>query len=421
MDRCPNCSRRDFVRLAVGTSAAAGLSAKFGIPFAAAGQAAGKAKACILLWMQGAQSQLDTWDLKPGTETGGPFKEIETAARGVRICEHLPFTARQMDKVSLIRTLNSRDPNHDTATYYLHTGYRQNSDLQHPHVGSVILEELGPTKTDLPGCIVLGGDPPAGAAYLPAERGPAIFDKLDNPTEDVIQSTEYFPKGTLERRWRLLREFEADWNKRHEDSRVDARERTYERAWKVLKSADIKAFDLTREPEALRKAYGSSPFARAVLMARRLVQAGVRFVEVQIGSWDSHADNFNAHKRLMGEIDAPYAALLDDLSKTGLLADTLVLLMSEFGRTPRINAARGRDHWTRNWSACLAGGGIAGGRVIGKTGKTGMEVEDRPVAVADLFATIYRACGVNPEKQYVSGGGRPMRILEGGDPVKELF
>src|SRR5438552_725385 len=143
--QCSHCSRRDFVRLAIGASAAAGLTAKFGLA-APAQQGPARAKACILLWMQGAQSQLDTWDLKPGTETGGPFKEIETAAREIRICEHLPRTAKQMDKVSLIRTLNSKDPNHDTATYYLHTGYRQNSDLPNPHVGSVILQELGPSK-----------------------------------------------------------------------------------------------------------------------------------------------------------------------------------------------------------------------------------------------------------------------------------
>ncbi|HXX93349.1 MAG TPA: DUF1501 domain-containing protein [Planctomycetota bacterium] len=418
---CPRCSRRDFIRLAIGASAAGCLASKFGLPTARAVQASPKAKRCILLWMQGAQSQIDTWDLKPGSEFGGPFREIETSAEGIRISEHLPRTARQMNKVSLIRTLNSRDPNHDTATYFLHTGYRQNSDLQHPHLGSVILEELGPGPTDLPGCIVLGGDPPAGAAYLPPERGPAIFDKLDNPTEDVLPSTEYFPKGTLEKRWTLLREFESDWNKKHEDARVEARERTYERAWKVLKSADLRAFDLGREPEAVRKAYGERPFGRAVLMARRLIQAGVRFVELEIGSWDSHADNFNAHQRLMDVIDGPYAALLEDLGRTGLLEETLVLLMSEFGRTPRINASKGRDHWTRNWAACLAGGGIPGGRVVGRTNATGTEIQERPVAVGDLFATVYRALGVDPEKSHTSAGGRPVKILEGGEPVKELF
>src|SRR6185436_1175657 len=162
MNGCPNCSRRDFVRLAVGASAAGGLAAKFGVPLAGAQQSAAKAKACILLWMQGAQSQLDTWDLKPGTDSGGPFKPIPTTAGGVEICEHLPKTAKQMDKVALVRTLNSRDPNHDTATYFLHTGYRQNPDLLYPHVGSVLVEELGQGKTDLPGCIVLGGEPTAG-------------------------------------------------------------------------------------------------------------------------------------------------------------------------------------------------------------------------------------------------------------------
>jgi hypothetical protein len=407
--------------MTIAGSALGGMAAKFGFGSTLAPSPRAQAKACILLWMQGAQSQLDTWDLKPGTEFGGPFREIETSAPGLRISEHLPRTARQMDKVSVIRTLHSKDPNHDTATYYLHTGYRQASDLQHPHLGSIVLEELGPGRTDLPGCIVLGGDPPAGAAYLPAERAPAIFDKLENPSEDVVASTEYFPKGTLERRWSLLRDFEKEWNRRHDDSRVEARERTYERAWKVLRSQDLKAFDLSGESAATRGAYGPTPLGKAVLMARRLVQSGVRFVEVQYGSWDSHADNFGAHERLMKELDAPYAALLEDLGRTGLLSETLVLLMSEFGRTPRINPARGRDHWTRNWCACLGGGGIAGGRCVGRTDRLGMDIEDRPVGVGDLYATIYRAFGVNPAKEHLSAGGRPIRILEGGEPVRELF
>ena len=416
MDRCPNCSRRDFVKLTLGASA---LGA-FGLPAIAQDRAA-KAKSVILLWMQGAQSQIDTWDLKPGTETGGPFKEIETAAREIRICEHLPRTAKQMDKVELIRTLNSKDPNHDTATYMLHTAYRQNTDLQHPHVGSIVLEELGPGKTDLPGCIVIGTDAPAGAAYLAAERGPAVFDKLDNPTEDIFGETEFFPKGTLSRRWELLRDFEDGGNKRHEDARVEARRRMYDRTYKVLRSADIKAFDLKLEPMSVRKAYGETAFGRAVLMARRLVQTGVRFVEVAVGSWDTHARNFDGHKRLMSDIDTPYAALLEDLSKTGLLSETLVLLMGEFGRTPRINAAQGRDHWTRSWCACLAGGGIGGGRLIGRTDKLGMAVENRPVSVGDLFATVYHALGVNLEKEYLTAGGRPMKLLPDGLPVQELF
>jgi hypothetical protein len=422
MSRCPNCSRRDFVRLALGASAAAGLGSKFGLPLAAAEPTApAKAKACILFWMQGAQSQIDTWDPKPGTEFGGPFKAIPTASRDIQISEHLPKSAKQMDKVSLIRTLNSRDPNHDTATYHLHTGYRENPNLQHPHVGSVILEELGPGKTDLPGCIVLGGDPPAGAAYLAADRGPAIIDRLENPSADLVASTEYFSKGTLDRRWRLLKGFEEDWNRRHQDARIDAREKTYERAWKILSSADLKAFELSKEPDPVRKLYGETPLGRAALLARRLVQSGVRFVEIQYGSWDTHSDNFGGHKRLMADIDAPYAALLEDLSRSGMLQDTMVLLMTEFGRTPRINVGQGRDHWSRNWCAGLAGGGIAGGRVIGRTNELGTEIEDRPVAVGDLYATLYSAFGIDPDKKYLTPGARPLKILETGDVVKELF
>ncbi|MBV8878534.1 MAG: DUF1501 domain-containing protein, partial [Planctomycetaceae bacterium] len=346
---------------------------------------------------------------------------IPTASKAIQISEHLPKSARQMDKVSIIRTLNSKDPNHDTATYYLHTGYRENPDLQHPHVGSVILEELGPGKTDLPGCVVLGGDPPAGAAYLPADRGPAIIDRLENPSADLVASTEYFAKGTLDRRWKLLRGFEEDWNRKHQDTRVDAREKTYERAWKILASADLKAFELSKEPDPVRKLYGETPLGRAALLARRLVQTGVRFVEIQYGSWDTHSDNFGGHKRLMADIDTPYAALLEDLGKTGMLQDTMVLLMTEFGRTPRINVGQGRDHWSKNWCACLAGGGIAGGRVIGRTNEFGLEIEDRPVGIPDLYATLYHAFGVDTDKKYLTPGARPLKILDGGEVVKELF
>jgi hypothetical protein len=423
MASCFCGTRRDFVRLALGGSVAAGLAARGAWTPAGAqeGTRAGTAKACILLWMQGAQSQIDTWDPKPGTETGGPFQAIPTSTPGVRISEHLPRSAKQMDKVALVRTLHSKDPNHDTAGYLLHTGYRENPDLRHPHVGSVILQELGGAKTDLPGCIVLGGEPPAGAAYLPAEHGPSIIERLENPTADLVTSTEYFAKGTLERRWRLLNRFDEDWRGRHEDERVLARRRIYERAWKLLSSADLKAFETAKEPDAVRKLYGETPLGRALLLARRLVQGGVRFVEVQYGNWDSHADNFNAHRRLMSDVDGPFAALLEDLSRSGLLAETMVVLTGEFGRTPRINAAQGRDHWTRNWCACLAGGGVAGGRVVGRTDERGVEVEDRPVAVADLFATIYRCFGIRSDKTYDGPGERPLPILEGGKPVEELF
>src|SRR5579862_2408365 len=422
MNPCPQCSRREFVRLALGASVAAGIGSKFGLPLFLGQQSKGaKAKACILFWMQGAQSQIDTWDPKPGTEFGGPFKAIPTASKAIQISEHLPKSARHMDKVSIIRTLNSKDPNHDTATYFLHTGYRENPDLQHPHVGSVILEELGPGKTDLPGCIVLGGDPPAGAAYLAADRGPAIIDRLENPSADLVASTEYFSKGTLDRRWQLLKSFEEDWNRKHQDSRVDAREKTYERARRILASADLKAFDLTKEPEPIKKLYGETPLGRAALLARRLVQSGVRFVELQYGSWDTHSDNLGGHQRLMTDIDTPFAALLEDLSRTGLLQDTMVLLMTEFGRTPRINVGQGRDHWSRNWCACLAGGGVAGGRVVGRTNDLGTDIEDRPVSVGDLYATLYHAFGVDIDKKYMTPGARPVRVLDAGDVVRELF
>jgi uncharacterized protein (DUF1501 family) len=368
----------------------------------------GRAKACILLWMAGGQSQVDTFDLKPGLT---PFKEIETAG-DAKICEHLPRLAKAMNRVSVIRTLHSKDPNHPTATYLLHTSYRKAPDLEHPHVGSLIAQELGP-KVELPGCIVIGGDPQSGAGYLPGEKGPVIFDKLENPGEDLKAAV---PKDRFERRWELLSALDAKFSQEHDEAAVEARRRAYERAYKVLTSDLVKAFDLSKEDP---KRYGDTAFGRACLTARRLVEGGVRFVEVALGDWDSHVGNTATHQRLMGILDPAYAGLLADLADRKMLDETLVICMGEFGRTPRLNGSEGRDHFTRCWSAALGGGGIAGGRLVGET--DGMDVQARPVSVTDLFATIYRAFGIDPARQHVVTGGRPVKLVDGGTPVRELF
>jgi len=414
------CGRRDFVKLTLGASAGAAISAKFGLPLLAQDAAAAKAKQCILLWMAGAPSQLDTFDPKPGSDTGGPFKAIPTAADGIEICEHLPRVAKQMRNISLLRTVNSKDPNHDTATYMLHTGYRRAPDLEHPHIGSVVVTELGEKVADLPGCVVLGGDPPAGAGYLSSEKGPLVLDKLENPTEDLGEPP-FVDRDRLARRNRLREWFEKDFQKDYgDDPRVEARKRAYERANRVLTSDNLKAFEIKSEPDETRRAYGDSDFGRAVLIARRLIQTGVRFVEVQLGDWDTHTDNFTRVKRNLGILDPAYAALMDDLARTKLLESTLVVWMGEFGRTPGINASNGRDHFTRAWSVAMSGGGIQGGRVVGRTDENGMAVKDRPVSVGDLYATMYKCFGIDAEKKY-SAGKRPMKVLDGGEPVKELF
>jgi hypothetical protein len=400
------CGRRDFVRLSVGGGLGA-LASKLGL--AQETRVADTGKSCILLWLAGGPSQVDTFDLKAGLT---PFKEIETAAPEIRISEGFPRLAKLARRLSLIRTLHSNDPNHATATYLLHTGYRKAADLQHPHLGSVICQELG-ERSDLPGTIVIGGDPQCGAGYLPGEKGPVIFDRLESPAEDVKLAGS---KERLEKRWKMLSALDQRFGEAHDERLVDERRRAYERAYRVLTSDKVKAFDLSREEPGR---YGTSPFGRACQLSRRLVEAGVRFVEVSLGDWDSHAGNEAAHRPLMETLDTGFAALLADLQERRLLDSTLVLCMGEFGRTPKENGAQGRDHWTKCWSVALAGGGIAGGRVVGET--DGMAVTKRPVTVPDLFATVLRTHGVDPAKEVKTSGGRPLKLADSGTPVGELF
>lgn len=408
-----DCSRRDFLRLTFGATALLGSRLGLAMP------AVRSAKSVILLWLQGAPSQIDTWDPKPGTETGGPFRAIDTAARGVRICEHLPRVAGRMDRISLVRTVHSKDPNHDTARYLLHTAHRREPTVNYPHVGSLVTQELGIRAAGLPGCITIGGDPGAGAGYLSPDLAPFLVEKIDAPLEDVAR-----PAGVnrwrLEDREKLLDEQSRSFQESRRDPMVEQHRKSCERAFALMRSEHLKAFDLSDEPDKVRKAYGDTPFGRAVLMGRRLVEAGVRFVEVQLGDWDTHSDNFNRTKALLDVLDPAFAALVDDLTARRMLEDTLVVCMGEFGRTPKINGAQGRDHFTRAWSVALAGGGIRGGRAVGETDDLGMEIRRRPVSVEDLYATFFSCLGIDPAKEGKTDLGRPVRLLDGGKPVDEL-
>jgi uncharacterized protein (DUF1501 family) len=422
MSDCSHCAtgRRDFIRIAFGASAAAALSGKFHRPLYAEARKA-KAKAVILLWMQGGPSQLDTFDPKPGAETGGPHKAVETKTKGSLISEHLPRVAAVSDKLSILRTIFSKDPNHDTARYLLHTGYRTDPTIDHPHLGSLIAKELGMTAEGLPGCITVGKDSnSAGSGYLPSELAPLLVEKIDAPLEDLKlpQGVNKFRLGDREQ---LLMAQNAGFASVHADARVESHEKAYDRALALMKSPHLKAFDISDEPDETKKLYGGGGFGRACLMARRLVEAGVRFVEVTLADWDTHADNFNRTKSLMGELDPGMSGLLTDLDRRKMLAETMVVWMGEFGRTPRVNAGNGRDHWTKAFSATLAGGGLAGGRAIGRTSSTGAETLDRPVSVQDLFSTIYGQLGIDTSKKYMSQTGRPVKILDGGEPIKELI
>lgn len=393
-------NRRDFVRVSLGT----GLLARLG---AAQATRPAKARAAVLLWLAGAPSQLETFD----PHEGSVIPAIDTAVPGVRISSGLPRVARLMKQVSLVRSLHSRDPDHATASYLLHTGWRRAPGLQHPHLGAVVARELG-DRGEIPGCVVVGGDPQCGAGYLPADCGPVVFDRLDAPAEDVKPATS---ADRLDRRWKMLSALDRRFAERRAEEAVEERRRATERAYRLLTSDKVKAFDLSREAPGR---YGTSPFGSACRLARRLVEAGSRFVEVQLGDWDSHADLEPAHRRLLETLDVGWSALLADLAERRMLEETLVIVMGEFGRTPDLNRANGRDHWTRAWSVALSGGGVAGGRVVGAT--DGREVLERPVAVPDLFATICAAFGIDPAKE-VDALGRPLPLVDGGAPVPELF
>ncbi len=421
MNDCRHCSlgRRDFIRIAMGGAAATALAGRFYRPAFAMTKPA-KAKAVILLWMQGGPSQIDTFDPKPGVETGGPFKAIDTKTPGLQISEHLPQLARVSDKFSVIRTLNSKDPNHDTARYLLHTGYRTDPTVEHPHLGSLIVHELGTKAEGLPGCITVGKDATVGSGYLPPELAPLIVEKIDKPLED-LKSPAGVTTFRLQDREQLLWAQNDGFRAGHPDGRVESQRKAYEQAFRLIRSPHLKAFDLSQEPDDAKKLYGTAPFGKACLMARRLVEAGVRFVEVTLADWDTHADNFNRSKGLMQQLDPGMSGLIADLDRKKMLEETLVVWMGEFGRTPRVNGGQGRDHFTRNFCAAVAGGGLAGGRVIGRTDRLGLEPAERPVSVQDLFATIYGQLGVDSQKKFMTPVGRPIKALEGGEPVKELL
>jgi hypothetical protein len=409
------------MRLTVGTAAGAALASKFGLSWAqdAVNPAKATARSVILLWMQGAPSQLDTFDLKPGTETGGPFKAIDTAAQGIRISEHLPLLAGEFKNVSLLRTVNSRDPNHETAVYYLHTGYRQEPTVERPSLGCLVSRELGDPNFDLP-AFVSFGQYTIGPGLLGPRYMPFTIEDISKPLENVLLPQGVNPQRMRDRE-KLLRAQEEDFRKDHPGRQMDDHKEAYETAQKIVHSKQLSAFDLSKESESTRKAYGDNAFGKGCLTARRLVEAGVKFVEVQLGDWDTHDNNFERTKKLMHTLDPAMSSLVRDLRDRKLLDSTLVVCMGEFGRTPQINAANGRDHFTKAWSVALAGGGIQGGRVVGRTNASGLDVVERPVGVADLFATFYHVLGIDGNQKLMTPESRPVKILESGDIVKELL
>ena len=417
-------TRRHFLGH-LATTAMAVPAMQFVSALQAQGQAVRKAnKSCILLWMGGGPSHLDTWDLKPESEkNGGPFHPIATSAPGVQICEHLPTVAKQMHHLSIVRSLNSKEGNHDRGTYMMHTGYAPNPTVSHPSFGSVCSVELGEKLGKdfaLPHCIAICA-PGEGAGFLGLAHAPFFIQNPNVPVANLL------PPGDVDgfrmrRRLQLLGLVETGFKRQNRGPAAGDHQDVYEKTVRMMNSKYTRAFNLNDEPPEVREAYGKNAFGSGCLMARRLVEQGVTFVEVTLGGWDTHANAFETLSRnLLPQLDKAMGSLVYDLHRRGLLDQTLVVWMGEFGRTPRINQNGGRDHWPRSWSVVMGGGGLKGGRVVGGTDKDGVDIVGPEVGVMDLVATMAKAMGISLDTQYTTPRGRPIKLVDAGTPIKELI
>lgn len=446
--RSKGLSRRDWLRLS--TAGVLGSSLSGWLPLLAARTAGdpGRRRSCILLWMDGGPSQMDTFDLKPGHRNGGPYKEIETAVPGIRISEHLPKLAKHMDRTVLVRSVTSKEGDHGQANYFLRTGYLPQGDIHYPPLGALLSKELGRPDAALPNYVTIGPDravnPRAhGAGFLGPQFAPLVVGDANrlprvlpgqNLYERALQVENLeAPRDILPAHARsrnaLLQDMEKGFLEGHPGTVPEGHITAYDRAVRLMETAGSKVFNLDEEKDALRDAYGRNVFGQGCLLARRLVERGVPFIEITLGGinggalgWDTHTQNFQTVQNLSGVLDAGWGTLMRDLQERGLLDSTLIVWMGEFGRTPQINGNNGRDHFPGAWSAVLAGGGLKGGQVIGRTAAGGGTIEDRPVKVPDLLATVCLALGVDPTKPNPSNVDRPIRIVDkAAQPIKEII
>lgn len=379
-----------------------------------------RAKNVVVLWMTGGPSQLDTFDMKPGTKGGGSFRPVRTDVDGIEICEHLPQLAQRARHLAIVRSLHSTIADHDRARLNALTGHVPNESLRHPSFLVSAATELRPARPELPSVVVIG-QPFAAEGWLGEGAAPLVIRSAAVGPQSLLPPAAVSAARQAARR-RLLDRLDRDFAARTASDAVERSRQIAARAAELTSDGTIaRAFDLSGEPAALRDAYGRNEFGAGCLLARRLLEHGVRFVQLELPGWDTHVDNFDTTELLMRTLDPAFATLLDDLERRELLRDTLILWMGEFGRSPEVNVAFGRDHHWRCFTAVLAGGGVRGGQVIGATDATGDQLRDRPVAIPDLLATIYSALGLDPAKSFTTPDGRPVQRLEGGAVVQELL
>ena len=412
-------SRRHFMNHVLGASALAIPSLTMGHTLNVnAADLKKRRKSAILLWMGGGPSTMDIWDLKPGASTGGPFKPISTTGN-VQISEHMPMMAKQMHHMSIIRSMSTREADHNRGRYYMHTGYVPNPNMEHPSYGSVVAHELMEQRPnlDIPPFVSVGG-----ASSGPGFLGMAWAPFSVSSTGTVRNLKMGLDEQRLVQRMHALDIIEKGFIRQRRGSAAEDHQKILRKTLNLMTSKQMEAFKVNQESESVRTRYGNTNFGRGCLMARRLVETGVPFVEVGLGGWDNHQ---NIHNTLstnkLPELDRGMSALVEDLQQRGLLKDTVIVWMGEFSRTPRINGNAGRDHWARSWSVVVGGGGLNSGIAVGKTTADGTAVDTTPYTSQDVMASVCKSLGISLETTFTSRSGRPMKIANSGKVIKELF
>jgi uncharacterized protein (DUF1501 family) len=427
-------SRRQWMLTASAGAAAIGSSGWLGRLAAASDEGAKPKRSCLLLWMAGGPTQTDTFDLKSGHANGGPFKPISTSVPSLSVSEHLPGVAKWMDRLAVVRSMSTKEGDHGRATDHLRSGYLPQGPIQFPVLGSLVSNERGAPTGDLPNYVSIlprglfrPGISPAG--FLGPDHSPLLV--AGDPTAadgearlkvENLSLAKGVHEGQQARRLALLEQAQREFLEARPGASANAHRTAYQRAARLMSAEAAQAFDLEQEHAGDQDKYGRSQFGQGCLLARRLIERGVPFVEVTLGGWDTHNDNFSSVQTLCETLDKAWAALLDDLQSRGLLETTMIVWMGEFGRTPVINPQQGRDHYPKAWSVVLGGAGILGGSVVGRTSEDGLTVEDRPVSTPDLLATICTGLGLDPRKQNISNVARPIRLVDpDGKAIDEIL
>jgi uncharacterized protein (DUF1501 family) len=412
-------TRRHFLQHSAGASVLAASSLALGHSLTVhADELKRNGKSAILLWMGGGPTTIDLWDLKPGAPTGGPFRPISTSGNA-QISEHLPLLAKQMHNLAIVRSMSTREADHDRGRYYMHTGYVPNANIEHPSYGAVIAHELVGQRQQLeiPPFISVGG----------ASEGPGFlgmsFAPFNVSSDGQIRNLEMgLNDARLIQRMKTLDIIEKGFVAQNRGAAATDHMKVLEKTFQLMTSQQMEAFKVASEPTKVKERYGENGFGRGCLMARRLIEQGVPFVEVDLGGWDNHQDIFNIlQNQRLPNMDQAMSALVEDLEQRELLKDTAIIWMGEFGRTPTINGNTGRDHYARAWSVVVGGAGMQGGIAVGETDSEGRAVTSEPYSAEDLMASVCKSLGISLETTYQSKSGRPMKIANGGKVIRELF